>query len=109
MRIQHACAAIALLPDMIWQGLVGADGVGALDFDPLISAQDSEIADFKIGARPAGADQKFGGGGQAVVIPPEAAVKIVSCEDRKTKVRYKDLTGWLNPHDQCASAVTNCN
>ncbi len=38
------------LADMIWKDSVEAkDDIGALDFDPLFNAQDTEISDFKVG------------------------------------------------------------
>lgn len=38
------------LADMIWKDSVESKGdVGALDFDPLFNAQDTEIAEFKVG------------------------------------------------------------
>lgn len=36
--------------DLIWNDAINSDGeVGAIDFDPLYNAQDTEITDFKIG------------------------------------------------------------
>lgn len=41
---------VKTLADMIWQDAVEADEeIGALDFDPLYNAQDTEIADFQLG------------------------------------------------------------
>ncbi len=37
------------LADLIWKDAITADGVGALDFDPLYHAQDTKIVNFKIG------------------------------------------------------------
>jgi hypothetical protein len=36
------------LADLLWKDVVGADGVGNLDFDPLYNAQDTRITAFKI-------------------------------------------------------------
>lgn len=37
------------LAGLLWKDVVGADGVGNLDFDPLYNAQDTRITAFKIG------------------------------------------------------------
>jgi len=42
-------------------------------------------------------------------IPPEAEVKVAGCAGDKIKVRYRNLTGYLDPDDQCPNPVTLCN
>ncbi|HEX8557882.1 MAG TPA: SH3 domain-containing protein [Pyrinomonadaceae bacterium] len=50
------------------------------------------------------------GRGKAVgTIPPEAEARVAGCSGGMMRVRYKNLTGWLEPDAQCASPVTNCN
>lgn len=42
-------------------------------------------------------------------IPSEAEVKVAGCEGDWMRVKYKSLSGWLDPADQCPNPVTNCN
>ncbi len=52
-------------------------------------------------------------GGEAssvlATIPPETVVKVVGCDGSRLQVKHKNVVGWLNAEDQCASPVTNCN
>jgi SH3-like domain-containing protein len=41
--------------------------------------------------------------------PPEGEVKVAGCAGDWIKVKYKNLTGWLQPEDQCPNPVTLCN
>jgi hypothetical protein len=52
-----------------------------------------------------------GGRGSKILgtIPPESEVKVAGCDGDRMRVRYKSLTGWLDPDSQCASPVTTCN
>ena len=56
---------------------------------------------------------KLRGDGKAAkvvgTIPPEAEVRVAGCAADRVKVRYKNLTGWLDPVDQCPNPVTLCN
>ncbi len=42
-------------------------------------------------------------------IPSEAEVKVAGCEGDWMRVKYKSMSGWLDPADQCPSPVTTCN
>ena len=42
-------------------------------------------------------------------IPPEAEVKVAGCAGNRVKVKYRNLTGWLDLDDQCPNPVTLCN
>jgi uncharacterized protein YgiM (DUF1202 family) len=42
-------------------------------------------------------------------IPPEAEVKVAGCAGKRVKVKYRNLTGWLDLDDQCPNPVTLCN
>lgn len=42
-------------------------------------------------------------------IPPEAEVKVAGCEGDWMRVKYRSMSGWLDPGDQCPSPVTTCN
>ncbi|HEX8189481.1 MAG TPA: SH3 domain-containing protein [Pyrinomonadaceae bacterium] len=56
---------------------------------------------------------KLRGDGKAAkvvgIIPPEAEVRVAGCAADRVKVKYKNLTGWLDPVDQCPNPVTLCN
>lgn len=55
------------LADMIWKDAVESKGeVGALDFDPLYNAQDTEISDFNIGKSEVGKSEIEG---ETVTVP----------------------------------------
>ena len=41
--------------------------------------------------------------------PPEAEVRVAGCAGDWVRVKYKNLTGWLEPEDQCPNPVTLCN
>lgn len=42
-------------------------------------------------------------------IPPDTELKILNCDGKRVHVKHKDIYGWLEPEDQCGSAVTRCN
>lgn len=42
-------------------------------------------------------------------IPSEAEVKVAGCERDWMRVKYKSVSGWLDPADQCPGPVTTCN
>ena len=42
-------------------------------------------------------------------LPSEAEVKVAGCAGDWMRVKYKSLSGWLDPADQCPSPVTTCN
>lgn len=42
-------------------------------------------------------------------IPSEVEVKVAGCEGDWMRVKYKSLSGWLDPAAQCPSPVTTCN
>jgi uncharacterized protein YgiM (DUF1202 family) len=42
-------------------------------------------------------------------IPSEAEVKVAGCAGNRVKVKYRNLTGWLDLDDQCPNPVTLCN
>lgn len=52
-----------------------------------------------------------GGKGSRVIgtIPPEAEVKVFGCAAGRMRVRYRNLTGWLDADAQCPNPVTNCS
>lgn len=43
------------------------------------------------------------------VMPPETEVRVAGCEANWVSVKYKSLSGWLQPSDQCPNPVTTCN
>lgn len=45
----------------------------------------------------------------AGTLPSEAEVRVAGCEGEWMRVKYKSLSGWLDPADQCPSPVTTCN
>lgn len=48
--------------------------------------------------------------GQVVgTIPPESEVKVAGCAGDKIKVKYRNLTGFLDLDAQCPNPVTLCN
>lgn len=42
-------------------------------------------------------------------LPSEVEVRVAGCEADWIKVKYKNLSGWLQPLDQCPNPVTTCN
>lgn len=42
-------------------------------------------------------------------IPPETEVRVAGCAGNRIKVRYRNLSGWLDRDDQCPNPVTLCN
>jgi uncharacterized protein YgiM (DUF1202 family) len=42
-------------------------------------------------------------------IPPETEVKVTGCAGDRIRVKYRNLTGWLDRDDQCPNPVTLCN
>jgi SH3-like domain-containing protein len=42
-------------------------------------------------------------------LPSEDEVKVAGCEGDWMRVKYKSVSGWLAPADQCSSPVTTCN
>ena len=42
-------------------------------------------------------------------LPSEAEVRVAGCEGGWMRVKYKSMSGWLDPADQCSSPVTTCN
>jgi SH3-like domain-containing protein len=85
--------------------------MGAVVFDKKgwVSANMLGLSTRGYGTR--GVKLRSGGKADRVVgtIPSEAEVRVAGCEDDRIKVKYKNLTGWLDPEDQCASPVTTCN
>ena len=45
----------------------------------------------------------------AGTMPPETEARVAGCEANWISVKYKSLTGWLQPEDQCPNPVTTCN
>src|SRR5919205_1069302 len=43
------------------------------------------------------------------MIPPETEVRVAGCAGKRMKVKYKNLSGWLEREDQCPNPVTLCN
>ncbi len=48
-------------------------------------------------------------GGAVGTIPSEDEARIAGCSGDWVRVKYKNLTGWLQPEDQCPNPVTTCN
>jgi SH3-like domain-containing protein len=42
-------------------------------------------------------------------LPSEAEVRVAGCEGNWMRVKYKSVSGWLHPEDQCSSPVTTCS
>lgn len=86
-------------------------------YDKKIMSKTGWIAGNKIGIGTKGYDGKSlniykapkKDSGTIGTVPPETTVSIIGCDGAWLKVKYKNVTGWLSPDDQCANPASNCN